>query len=69
MDARMESGWLDKFQRTKKNTTRTSLYGLIEALQDEVSPGGDALVVTAVSHLMRAGRVRVPFSGEQGRVT
>lgn len=50
----------------KTITTKTSLYRLIEAIQDKVSPGDDALVVAVVSHLLSTGRIRVPISSKLG---
>jgi hypothetical protein len=35
----------------------TTLYDLIAALQDAAGPGEDTLVVAAVAHLMRSGRL------------
>ena len=36
----------------------TSLYKLIEALQNEVSPEDDDLVVATVAYLLRSQRIR-----------
>src|SRR5262252_436370 len=38
-------------------TITTTLYGLIEALQDVVQPGEDALVVATMVHLLCTGRI------------
>ena len=38
-------------------TITTTLYDLIAALQDVVQPGEDALVVAAMVHLLRTGRI------------
>jgi hypothetical protein len=38
-------------------TITTTLYDLIAALQDAAGPGEDPLVVAAMVHLMRAGRL------------
>jgi hypothetical protein len=35
----------------------TTLYDLIAAIQDELSPDDDALVVASVVHLLRSGRL------------
>jgi hypothetical protein len=50
----------------KTMVTKTNLYRLIEAIQEEASPGEDAMVVEVVSRLLRAGRIRIPFSCERG---
>ena len=42
---------------TQRSTTvTTSLYELIEAVQNQVGPENDALVVATVMYLLRAGR-------------
>ena len=42
---------------TQRSTTvTTSLYELIEAVQDQVGSENDELVVATVMHLLRAGR-------------
>jgi hypothetical protein len=51
---------------SKTITTKTSLYRLIEAIQEEVSPRDDALVVALVSHLLSTGSIRVPISSDLG---
>ena len=38
----------------------TSLYELIEALQNEVGPEDDDLVVATVAYLLRSQRIRFP---------
>jgi hypothetical protein len=68
MDALARRTFLEGFLGTKTRTTKTNLYHLIEAIQEEVSPGGDALVVEVVSGLLHSRRVRVPFPGEAGRI-
>ena len=68
MDTLARRAFPEGFLGSKTTTTKTNLYHLIEAIQEEVSPGGDALVVAVVSHLLRSGRVRVPFPGEEGRI-
>jgi hypothetical protein len=62
MDTLGNHAFLEGFLRPTQNATKTSLYSLIEAVQDEVYPGGDALVVAVVTHLMRSGRIRIPLS-------
>ena len=53
--------------RSKTITTKTNLYHIIEAIQEEEgSPEDDAFVVSVVSHLLRTGRIRVPISNEPG---
>ena len=56
------------FLGSKKNTTRTNLYRLIEAIQEEVPPGEDALVIAVVSHLLGTDKIRVPFSNKEGKI-
>lgn len=36
-------------------TVITSLYALVEAVQNEVGPDNDELIVATVMHLLRAG--------------
>jgi hypothetical protein len=38
------------------STVTTSLYELVEAVQNQVGPEDDELVVATVMHLLRAGR-------------
>ena len=66
MEPSASSGLLEGLLGPKTNTTKTNLYRIIEAIQEEVSPGDDALVVAVVSHLLSTGRIRVPFSSELG---
>ena len=66
MDPLASSALLEGLLRPKTITTKTSLYRLIEAIQDKVSPGDDALVVAVVSHLLSTGRIRVPISSKLG---
>ena len=40
----------------KSKTITTSLYELIEAVQNQVGPENDELVVATVMYLLRAGR-------------
>ena len=68
MDALARRAFLEGFLGSETTTTKTDLYHLIEAIQEEVSPGGNALVVAAVSDLLRSRRVRVPFPGEEARI-
>ena len=44
--------------RPQSTTITTSLYALIEALQNEVGPENDALVVAIVVYLLRSRHVR-----------
>jgi hypothetical protein len=37
-------------------TVTTSLYELVEAVQNQVGPEDDELVIATVMHLLRAGR-------------
>ncbi len=41
-------------------TIRTTLYDLIEALNDEVKPEEADLVVPVIMHLLRTGRITFP---------
>ena len=68
MDALARRAFLEGFLGSETTTTKTDLYHLIEAIQEEVSPGGDALVVKVVSDLLHSRRVRIPFPGEKGRI-
>lgn len=44
---------------TRSNATiRTTLYDLIEAINDEIGPDEEQLVVATVVHLLQTGRVR-----------
>jgi hypothetical protein len=38
------------------STVTTSLYELVEAVQNQVGPEDDELIVATVMHLLRAGR-------------
>ncbi len=59
--------FLEGLLGSKTITTKTNLYCLIEAIQEEQGlPGDDALVVAVVSHLLGTGRIRVPISSEFG---
>ena len=66
MDPLAFRAFLEGLLGSKVITTKTNLYRLIEAIQREVSPGDDALVVAVVSHLLSAGRIRVPISSKLG---
>ena len=44
--------------RPQCTTITTSLYELIEALQNEVGPADDDLVVATVAYLLRSQRIR-----------
>lgn len=35
----------------------TTLYDLISAMQDEIEPGNEHLVVSAILHLLRSSRI------------
>ncbi len=39
----------------QSTTVTTNLYSLVEAVQNEVGPENDALIVATVMHLLRAG--------------
>ena len=64
MDTLARRAFLQGFFGSKRTTTKTSLYHLFDAIQEEVSPGEDALVVAVVSHLLSTGRIRVPIPSE-----
>jgi hypothetical protein len=66
MEPLAKSAFLEGPLGPKTMTTKTDLYSLIEAIQGEVSPGDDALVVALVSHLLSTGRIRVPISSKLG---
>jgi len=51
-----EAGNLD-FPR--KRTIRTTLYELIEAIEDEVKPGEEELVTATVLDLMESGKIKL----------
>ena len=42
----------------RPQTIRTTLYHLMAAMQERHGPEDDALIVSAVAELMRAGRLR-----------
>jgi hypothetical protein len=46
--------------------TITTLYDLIEALQEQVAPEDDAVVTAAVVHLFNADYVRWPHAIKKG---
>ena len=45
-------------RRTRQQGLTTSLYDLIEAIQNTVGPEDDDLVVATVVYLLRTGRIR-----------
>ncbi len=46
--------------KSRSATVATSLYELIEALQDTVGPDGDAFIVATVMYLLESGRITFP---------
>ena len=42
----------------ERTTVKTTLYDLIAAMQTTVDPEEDAVIVGAVMHLIRTGRIR-----------
>ena len=65
MDALARRAFLEGLLGSKRITTKTNLYRLIEAIQEEEgSSEDDAFVVSVVSHLLRTGRIRLPISSE-----
>lgn len=44
--------------RKQPESIQMTLYDLIAAMQDEVEPEDDRLIVSAVAELIRAGRLR-----------
>ena len=50
--------------RPQSTTITTSLYELIEAIQKEVGPENDDLVVATVVYLLRSQRLRLPRNTE-----
>jgi hypothetical protein len=46
-----------KGAKSEPTLVTTTLYDLIEAMQDDASPEADDFVVTAVMELLRTGRV------------
>lgn len=46
--------------RAKATTMTTSLYEILEVLQDTAGADGDALVVATVMHLLESGRLTFP---------
>ena len=67
MDVLARRAFLEGLLGSKTMTTKTNLYQLIEAIQDEGgSPEDDGLVVSVVSHLLSTGKIRVPISGDLG---
>lgn len=68
MDTLERKAFLQGFLGLKKTATKTNLYRLIEAIQEEVPPEEDALVIAVVSHLLGTGKIRAPFSNVEGKV-
>ena len=66
MEPLASSAFLEGPLGPKMIATKTNLYRIIEAVQEEVPSGDDALVVALVSHLLSAGRIRVPISSDLG---
>jgi len=67
MDVLARGAFLEGLLGSKRITTKTNLYRLIEAIQEEEgSSEDDAFVVSVVSHLLRTGRIRLPISSEPG---
>jgi hypothetical protein len=65
MDALARRAFLEGLLGSKRITTKTSLYSIIEAIQEEEgSSEDDAFVVSVVSHLLSTGRIRLPISSE-----
>ena len=42
------------------SATTTTLYGLIDAISEEVQPGEDGLVAEVVFHLLETGQIKLP---------
>jgi hypothetical protein len=61
MDILARRAFLEGFLGSERTTMKTDLYRLFDAIQEEVSPGEDELVVAVVSHLLDTGRIRVPM--------
>jgi hypothetical protein len=69
MDALARRAFLEGLLGSKTITTKTNLYSIIEAIQeeeDDASPETAAFVVPVVSHLLSTGRIRLPISSELG---
>jgi hypothetical protein len=62
MDTLARRTFLQGLLGPERTTMKTDLYRLFDAIQEEVSPGEDALVVAVVSHLLDTGKIRVPMS-------
>lgn len=45
-------------EKTEHRSIRTTLYDLIEAINGEVEPEEEGLVITTMLHLLYTGRVR-----------
>lgn len=66
LDVLARRAFLEGLLGSKTVTTKTNLYRIIETIQEESSPGDDALVVAVVSHLLSTGKIRLPISSEPG---
>ena len=51
-------------RRNSKQSTTTSLYELIETIQNSVGPEDDDLVVATMMYLLRSGHIRVLHHAE-----
>ena len=49
---------------TSSGTITTTLYDLMDAMQDDITPSEEDLVVASVVHLLRSGRIT--FLGSDG---
>jgi hypothetical protein len=65
-DVLARRAFLEGLLVSKTVATKTNLYRIIEAIQEESSPGDDALVVAVVSHMLSTGRIRLPISSKPG---
>jgi hypothetical protein len=45
-------------EEMEHKSIRTTLYDLIEAINDEVAPEEEALVIATMMHLLSTGRIR-----------
>ncbi len=57
MEATAEDFYMAESARPRLTTIKTTLYELIEAIDEEVEPGEEWLVVKTVSHLLNTGSV------------
>jgi hypothetical protein len=63
MTAVLDAPWIESddmagLTEPKPESTRTTLFDLISALQDTTGPDDDATVVAAVADLLQTGRIR-----------